>query len=84
MIWANKTWAIVIMQPLLYLDQWLNMHWGQSIIFYHGLMLRMLPRGSDLSTIIYDFVWNVLVIALCLGISGWVLSRQKNFSILGE
>ncbi|MCH5465533.1 hypothetical protein [Levilactobacillus tujiorum] len=75
---TNKVWTVVLTQLFLYVDQWLNIHWGQSLIFYHGLMLRSLPQGSNLSDVIYDYVWNVFLIIILLIVS-WLFPNRTRF-----
>lgn len=77
----NRVSAAIIITGLLYLDQWLSMHFNQSILFYHGLITSTLPRGTNLATVLYDVGWCTALIGVCLFFNFLTLrhSRLINF-----
>ncbi len=77
----SETWGAFIITVLLYIDQWLYLHTGQSILFYHGLISSTLATGINLSTVISDTIWNSIIIVICYFLNKTFLKIFKPFTL---
>jgi len=77
----SKTWSAIIITTLLYIDQWLYLHTGQSVLFYHGLISSTLATGINLSTVISNVIWNSIIIVICYFLNKVFLKTFKPFML---